>query len=208
MYKVKLKKFLERHPYAEKVYEIKKPHPSINYNRPIAVWHVSMLYKGEDKEIFAISDYEQIILNSIRFPCEVNRDDAIEIGKDMVQELLDNSDLSELECDGVPCGKEYKKCEDCPDYRYNIAEENWDKFEGTLCMGAMYSIPTHMNSWEDTEAKWNPIYGEKSDNHIKYILDKIMNQIRELSFICEDKDNRIKIAKKLNNKTAPHSPTS
>jgi hypothetical protein len=96
---------------------------------------------------------------------------------------------------GVPCGKKYDKCEDCPMYTGNKTDEEMKKLEeekADLCAGACYSLPSHMNFWENTSAKWNPIYGEGSQAQIDYLVKNATELIYRIASVSKKNEKAAK----------------
>jgi hypothetical protein len=175
----------------ELIARIDKPHEVLNYDRPIEVYYEDIIYDG-NKTRFYLFDNGKYVGNPIDFPCEIEYGDIREIGQDMINELLQSSDFHDLdlELEGkAPCHEyrnKYSKCDYCELYTYGKGK---DRHDG--CLGAMYSIPTHINSWEKTEEKWNKVYGEGSIEHQNYITKQMIRHIQYFMSVCGHDKNAI-----------------
>jgi hypothetical protein len=184
--RIKLDDYLKKNPFTDKVAHVDKPHPVLENNRPIDVYYECTGFSNDNKSRFILFDDGEFVSNAIWFPCDVAHDDIYAIANEMIQELLDSSDFTDLdrELEGKCACEEfegtYKKCDECPRYS--------DKENG--CMGAIYSIPPHKNWWE-LEKKWKEIYGEGSDNHKKYVANKMIGYMNSFMWACGDRKDLI-----------------
>ena len=180
--------YLKRNNFSELVYEIKKPHKLLNYDRPIQVYFEDIRYKSNDRSRFLLFDDGEFSMNAISFDCNIEQEDIVQIAKDMVEELLLCSDFSELDrelegkCACIEYEEIYKSCDEC--HLYNIND-------GHGCMGAMYTIPSHMNVWRKTESKWNDKYGEKSEQRKRWKLRIAKDAINSLKWTLTKGDKDI-----------------
>lgn len=185
--RMKLDDYLKKYPFSDHVAHIDKPHSVIENNRPIDVYYECTGFSNDNKSRFLLFDDGEFVSNAIWFPCDVEREDITSIANEMIQELLDSSDFTDLnrELEGKCACEEfegvYKKCDECPRYI--------DKEDG--CMGAMYSIPSHKNWWE-LEKKWKIIYGEGSENYKKYMTSKMIGYMNSYMWACGDREDMIK----------------
>lgn len=184
--------FRKRHFYMEKVAGIDKPHAVLKDSRPIEVYYEDIINDGH-KSWFWLFNQGEFVSNPITFPCDISFEDKRQIGMDMINELLATSDFVDLDIElqgKVPCAdfrEKYVTCEECPDYKYGKGESKEDS-----CMGAMYSIPTHMNWWQKTEEKWNKVYGEKTQKHKEYVARKMVGHMNSFMHVCGEDINLIK----------------
>lgn len=182
-----LKDYLEENKYrTEEVARTDKPHPVLKDSRPISVYYESALLSHDNRSTFLLFDNGYFVSNAIVYPCEVKREDRHIIGKEMIENLLRVSDFTDLdrEIEGKCACKEYegkyKNCDECPEY----GEENG-------CLGALYSIPEHRNGW-DIEEKWSKVYGYESENHKRYVTEKMIDHMRDFMNYCGDRKDLIK----------------
>ena len=187
---IKIESFKSKHPCVDLVARIETPHKKLN-DRPIEVYCEDIIIDGR-KTWFWLFNQGEYVGNPVMFPCNVELIDKKKIGLDMINELLSASDFRDLDLElqgRVPC-KEYKdiysKCEECELLRSGKGKDKED-----ACIGAMYSIPSHMNSWEKTEKKWNEIYGENTLKHKEYTADQMIGYMNHFMHICGNDKNLI-----------------
>lgn len=176
----------------ELIARIEKPHEVLNYDRPIEVYYEDIVYSG-DKTRFYLFDNGEYVGNPIDFPCKIEYRDVLKIGQDMINELLQSSDFHDLdlELEGkAPCLEyrdKYSNCEECELYADGKGK---DRHDG--CLGAMYSVPTHMNSWKKTEEKWNEIYGGGTLKHKQFVMGELMGELDYFMRVCGEEKEMIK----------------
>ena len=177
MIKMKLEEYQDKYYYGRCIYKIDKPHICIKYDRPIEVWYEDIIYDGKYSR-FLLFDDGEFVTNTLTFPCKIERQDVERIAKDLLDEFLSMGDFEDLdrELEGKCACKEfeekYKRCDEYPLYH--------DKENG--CLGAMYSLPSHANTWTKTKEKWNKIYGEGSDNYKRYKIELAKESMRQLAW--------------------------
>lgn len=175
----------KHNPEASLVYRIEAPHAVLKDSRPIEVYvDVDKSYYGV-KTFFMLFNQNEFVSNSIIFQHSIPEEAYLDIAKDMVAELLAKSDFEDLdrELKGLCACTEfegvYKSCDECPQY-HSTGDMS--------CMGAVYSIPTHLNGWE-CEKKYEKLFGKGTDYYQKYLKSLVDEHIRALNCICfEDKE--------------------
>lgn len=189
LYNISLEDFKTRRRHLDLVLRLDKPHQALEYNRPIEVYCEDIIFDGH-KTWFWLFDNNKFVGNPISFPSEIKHQDKQQIANDMINELLTKSDFRDLDLElqgKVPCEEhrdDYKSCKECKLHIYN--DDYVECNDG--CMGSMYSIPDHMNSW-DTEDKWNEKYGCNTENHKIQLMKKALNEIRNLMINFKDDKN-------------------
>lgn len=195
--RMKLEDYTKRYYFSNMVYKIDKPHKALKYNRPIEVWYERIDHDGTNSR-FLVFDNDEFITNTFTLPCLIEVEDIEKIAKDLVDELLSMSDFEDLDrelagkCACKSFENIYKSCDECPQYCCS-------KDDGGLrCLGAMYSIPSHVNFWSKTQEKWNKIYGEGSDNYKEYKIKLALRAIREATTaLNSDRDRKKRFAKQV-----------
>lgn len=182
-----LVEYKSKYPMSDHVAHIDRPHAVLEYDRPIDVYYECSGFSNDSKSRFVLFDDGEFVSNVISFPCDIETEDIYTIAKEMINELLEHSDFTDLDrelegkCACEKFEKRYKKCDECPQFQ--------DKENG--CIGATYSIPTHLNSWK-LEEKWKDIYGEGSDNYKKYVMNKMRGYMNSFMWACGDSESMIK----------------
>jgi hypothetical protein len=191
---ITLDKMKPWHENMRLIARIDKPHKILQYNRPIEVYCEDIFYNNK-YTYFWLFDNNTFVANFISYPCDINETDVYIIANEMIQELLSKSDFKDLDIalEGkVPCEEfrdKYKSCNECK--RYNPSDDIENQNDKDGCLGAIYSIPTHLNCWE-TEEKWNKIYGEGTENYKKFITEQMIGYMNSFMWACGKDKNKIK----------------
>lgn len=192
-----LEEYLKRNKDARCIARIESPHKVLKDSRPIEVY-VDVVERPDrsKKTYISLFNCEIFLGNSIILDYTLPDDVLPVIGERMIKELLSRSDFADLdkELEGKCACKEfedtYKSCEECPKYRYADGHVDTDDD----CLGAMYSIPSHMNSWnldKEIEAE----YGRGTENYLNYTQDVIRRHMHDLSWITRDEPRAIPFIK-------------
>lgn len=194
-----LTKYLHSNVSATCVARKDTPHKVLKDADPIRVYvDREVLSNGRVKTYFSLFYGEKFIGNSMIFNQEVPSTYYAYIGNAMINELLEASDFRDLdrELEGKCACEEYegiyKSCDECPKYRYR--EKMGSATDS--CIGAMYSIPTHMNIWkcEDTFLK---AFGEGTEFYESYEMSLVTNHLAEIRNIYKKGINDKEIKRQL-----------
>lgn len=181
-----LDEYLSRNKNASLIARIETPHKVLKDARPIEVY-VDVVEKSDhsSKTYISLFNCGIFVGNSIILDYTLPDNVLSEIGNRMIKELLDHSDFTDLdrELEGKCACSEfenvYKKCDECPKYRYADGHEDSEDD----CLGAMYSIPSHLNFW-DLEKEIEKEYGSGTDNYLSYMNSIIHEHILDLKRIA------------------------
>ena len=175
-----LEQYLKDNKRTALVAKVETPHPQIKNSRPICVYvDTDVNQRGETSVYFCLFNNGIFVGNSIKCHYDVPEKYWAEIGESMIKELLSKSDFTDLDREQkglVPCFEfegVYKSCDECPKFK--------DKEDG--CLGALYSIPTHMNSWE-VEKQIDARFGEGTEHYKEYQKKLVRDKISSLKSIC------------------------
>lgn len=152
----------------------------------VSVYYTDILYDGKETCFYLFLN-DKYLRNAVTFPSRISQEDIVNIAKDMIEQYRNSCDLEELDIElkgEVPCKEfkgKYSNCEDCHEHMNN---------EKGGCMGVTYTLSESFDSYTFKRVtfkdKWYAKYGEGSESHKKFVIDKTCDQLREFSYVCKD----------------------
>lgn len=178
-----LKDLQKRHVIVDLVVK-SKIHESLEDT--VSVYYTDILYDGKESCFYLFLN-DKYLHNAVTFPSRISKDDIVNISRDMIEQYRNSCDLEELDMElrgEVPC-KEFKgkcsNCEECHEHMNNNKDG---------CMGVTYNLSESFDSYTFKRVtfkdKWYAKYGEGSEGHKNFIIDKTTDQLCEFSHICKD----------------------